>query len=158
EPEKSRMYFWQLPFCFSEVSNMRATAAHAVEPAVAMFGSNPLAKLLAACCAQKAKPKLDRSRWGEIEMCREALRAHDFASANSRYDALLHKARRRGDQRLEAKILGDLAFMHRILGDIQVADSYYKDAYRAWKSQQLTIYSPALSDYIHCVLDYAAFL
>lgn len=137
---------------------MRATALHAVGPTVAAFYISPLAKLITACCVRKPKPKLSRARWGEIELCREALRMHDFNAAKEKYELLLEKARRRQDLRLQARVLNDLAYLHRIIGEVHRADELYKDAYRIWKSLQLTIYSPSLTDYMHCLLDYAAFL
>jgi tetratricopeptide (TPR) repeat protein len=137
---------------------MRTAAQHAAEPVAAGFELGPLAKLITACCVNKAKPKLDRLSWGEIELCREALRCRDFARAKVLYHALLNKAQRRFDLPLEARVLNDLAFLHRLVGDVLTADSLYKRAYRVWKSLPPAARNAALSDYCHCVLDYAAFL
>lgn len=137
---------------------MCSAAQYAVEPVVAGFEFGPLAKLITACCVIREKPKLDRLRWGEIELCREALRCREFARAKCLYQALLNKAQRRFDLFLEARVLNDLAFLHRLAGDVMNADLLYKRAYHVWKSVPAAAHTAALTDYSHCVLDYAAFL
>jgi tetratricopeptide (TPR) repeat protein len=105
-----------------------------------------------------SKAPVARSRWGALELCREAMRKRDYFGANSRYEQLLRSARSRGDTRTAARVLCDLAFLYRILGETAKADVLYKDAYKAWKSLVAIDCVSSISDYIHCLLDYAAFL
>jgi tetratricopeptide (TPR) repeat protein len=120
--------------------------------------NNLLSRLMSACSTKTKRPLLERSRWGTLELCREALRKRDFAEARTRYETLLQKAKAKHDCRTAAKVMCDLAYLQRLLGETAEADALYKEAYKEWKNLVVLPRSSAMLDYIHCLLDYGAFL
>ncbi|HEY9776231.1 MAG TPA: hypothetical protein V6C81_20885 [Planktothrix sp.] len=120
--------------------------------------ASSFAQLLSECATPKPRLTVERSRWGSLELCREALRKHDYTSAKKRYENLLKTSLVQSNSRTAAKAMCDLAHLHLLLGETAQSDALYKSAYKEWKAIVRQAHSTAMMDYIHCLLDYSKFL